>query len=99
MRSVSAAGPASTVEGCRKSSKIYKNSPCPQFLMYYSGVPGDMIKGRSYEVTASKIFSRAGKLYIIASRLKDLSTEKITQLRDSSCMPLSKGRRLKRSMN
>jgi len=99
MRSVSAAAPSLTVVGCRNSSEIYKTRLCPQLFYVSFRYACEYDKGRSYEVIVSKFSSRDGKLYRIASRLKDLSTGKITQFRDSSCMLQRKGRRLKRGMN
>lgn len=99
MRSVSAAAPSLTVVGCRKSSEIFKTRLCPQLFYVSFRYACEYDKGRSYEVIVSKFSSRDVKLYIIASRLKNLSTGKITQLRDSSCMLLRKGRRPERGMN
>ena len=55
--------------------------------------------GKDYKVVGSQFFSRDGNHYLIASRIKDLDTGKITHLRDSSCMPLWKGRRMKGGAN
>ena len=78
-------------------SKNYQVITAPPWYIAQEGI--ELRPGSSYEVTGSKFISRDGNPYIIASHLKDLSTGKITQLRDSSCMPLWKGRRMKRSMN
>jgi hypothetical protein len=78
-------------------SKNYQVITAPPWYIAQEGI--ELRPGSSYEVTGSKFIARDGNPYIIASRLKDLSTGKITQLRDSSCMPLWKGRRMKRSMN
>ncbi len=78
-------------------SKNYQVITAPPWYIAQEGI--ELRPGSSYEVTGSKFISRDGNPYIVASRLKDLSTGKITQLRDSSCMPLWKGRRMKRGMN
>lgn len=81
----------------RTGARDYQVITAPPWYLVQEGV--DLRPGRSYEVTGSKFFSRDGNLYIIACRLKDLSTGKVTQLRDSSSKPLWKGRRMKRGMN
>jgi hypothetical protein len=79
------------------SSKNYQVITAPPWYIAQEGI--ELKPGNPYEVTGSKFISRDGNLYIIASRLKDLSTGKITQLRDSSFIPLWKGKRMKRGMN
>ncbi len=59
----------------------------------------ELKSGSFYEVTGSKYVAKDGTTYIIASNLKDLSTGKIFRLRDSACMPLWKGQRMRRGMN
>jgi hypothetical protein len=78
-------------------TKDYRVITAPPWYIAQEGI--ELRPGRLYEVTGSKYFSRDGNLYIIASRLKDFSTGRITQLRDSSCMPRWKGSRMKRGMN
>ena len=77
--------------------KNYQVITAPPWYIAQEGI--ELKLGSSYEVTGSKFISREGTLYIIASHLKDLSTGKVTQLRDSFCMPLWKGKRMKRGMN
>ena len=77
-------------------TKDYRVITAPQWYIAHEGI--ELRPGRLYEVTGSKYFSRDGNLYIIASRLKDFSTGRITQFRDSSCMPRWKGKRM-RGMN
>lgn len=79
------------------SSKNYQVITAPPWYIAKEGI--ELMPGRSYEVTGSKFFSRDGKIYIIASRLKDLSTGKVIQLRDSSCMPRWRGGRMNRGLN
>lgn len=77
--------------------KNYQVITAPPWYIAQEGI--ELKLGSSYEVTGSKFISRDGNLYIIASHLRDLSTGKTTQLRDSFCMPLWKGKRMKRGMN
>jgi len=81
----------------KSGSKNYQVMTAPPWYIAQEGI--ELRPGRLYEVTGSKYFSHDGNLYIIASRLKDFSTGRITQLRDSSCMPRWKGSRMKRGMN
>jgi hypothetical protein len=78
-------------------AKDYQIITAPPWFIAREGI--ELTPGRSYEVTGSKYISGDGNLYIIASRLKDLSTGKISQLRDSSCKPLWRGRGMRRGTN
>jgi hypothetical protein len=66
----------------------------PRWYLQQSDI--ELKTGTSYEVTGSKYIARDGILYVVASRLKNLSTGGITTLRDSSGMPLWKGHRMRR---
>lgn len=70
-------------------SKEYRVVTAPPWYIAREGI--DLRKGTSYEVTGSKYISSDGNLYIIASRLKDLSSGKKIQLRDASYIPLWRG--------
>jgi hypothetical protein len=50
-------------------------------------------KGASYEIKGSKLVSRDGALFLIAGTLKDLTTGKVTRLRDENNRPLWRGGR------
>ncbi len=78
-------------------NKDYRVVTAPPWYIAREGI--GFKAGTSYEVTGSKYVSRDGNLYIIASRLKNLSTGKTTLLRDSSCMPLWKRRMMRRGFN
>ncbi len=77
--------------------KDYRVVTAPPWYIAREGI--EFRSGISYEVTGSKYIARDGNLYIVASRLKNLSTGKITPLRDSSCMPLWKGRMMRRGFS
>ncbi len=81
----------------KTGSKDYKIITAPPWFIVQKGI--ELNLGKSYEVVGSQFFSRDGNQYLIASRIKDLDTGKITQLRDSSYMPLWKGRRMKGGAN
>jgi hypothetical protein len=81
----------------KTGGKDYKVITAPPWFIVQKGI--ELSPGKSYEVVGSQFFSRDGNRYLIASRIKDLDTGKITQLRDSSCMPLWKGRRMKGGAN
>ena len=49
--------------------------------------------GDSYEVKGSKFMSGDGALYLMAGTLKDLTTGKVTKLRDADNRPLWRGGR------
>ena len=80
----------------KSGNKDYKIVTAPAWYIAREGV--EFKDGTSYEVTGSKYISRDGNLYIVASRLKNLSTGMITLLRDSSCMPLW-GRMMRRGFS
>ncbi len=73
----------------RSGSKDYKVVTAPPWYIARQGI--NLTPGTSYEVTGSKYISADGNLYIIAGRLKDLSTGNVVQLRDASYMPLWRG--------
>lgn len=81
----------------KSGNKDYKIVTAPPWYIVREGI--EFKYGTSYEVTGSKYIARDGNLYIIASRLKNLSTGMITPLRDSSCMPLWKGRMMRRGLS
>jgi len=81
----------------QSGSKDYKVITAPPWYLAQEGIA--LTEGTAYEVTGSKYIARDGNLYIVASRLKNLSTGKISSFRDSSCMPLWKGHRMRRGMN
>jgi hypothetical protein len=76
--------------------RAYKVVTAPPWFIAQEGM--ELRPGGSYEVTGSKFISDDGTLYIIASRIEDLSTGKITFLRDTSCMPRWRGRGMMRGM-
>ena len=78
----------------QSGNKGYTVIIAPRWYLQQSGI--ELKAGTSYEVTGSKYIARDGKLYIIASRLKNLAAGGITPLRDSSGMPLWKGHRMRR---
>ena len=78
----------------QSGSKRYSIITAPPWYLQQSGL--ELKTGTSYEVTGSKYIARDGILYVVASRLKNLSTGGITTLRDSSGMPLWKGHRMRR---
>jgi hypothetical protein len=81
----------------KSGNKDYKVITAP--LWYLAQERIELATGTAYEVTGSKYIARDGNYYIIAGRLKNLSTGKISSLRDSSCTPLWKGHRMRRGFN
>jgi hypothetical protein len=81
----------------QSGSRDYRVVTAPPWYLAQEGI--ELKTGTSYEVTGSKIFARDGNIYIVASRIKDFSTGKIIQLRDSSCKPLWRGRGTRKGMN
>jgi hypothetical protein len=81
----------------KSGNKDYKVITAPLWYLAQEGI--ELAAGTAYEVTGSKYIARDGNHYIIAGRLKNLSTGKISSLRDSSCMPLWKGHRMRRGLN
>jgi len=81
----------------QSGSKDYKVITAPLWYLNQEGI--EITAAIAYEVTGSKYIARDGTLYIVAGRLKNLSTGKISLLRDSSCMPLWKGHRMGRGVN
>ena len=77
--------------------KDYRVVTAPPWYIDREGI--EFRSGISYEVTGSKYIARDGNIYIVASRLKNLSTGKITPFRDSSGMPLWKGRMMRRGFS
>jgi hypothetical protein len=88
-------GPAIVI--LKSGNRDYKVVTAPPWYIAGEGI--EFKAGTPYEVTGSKYIARNGNLYIVASRLKNLSTGKITPLRDSSCMPLWKGRMMRRGFS
>ncbi|HSB30048.1 MAG TPA: hypothetical protein VLD55_00440, partial [Candidatus Sulfobium mesophilum] len=56
--------------------KDYRVVTAPPWYIIREGI--EFRLGISYEVTGSKYIARDGNIYIVASRLKDLSSGKIT---------------------
>jgi hypothetical protein len=81
----------------QSGNKEHKVITAPLWYLAQEGI--DLASGTAYEVTGSKYIARDGNFYIVASRLKNLSTGKTLSLRDSSCMPLWKGHRMRRGFN
>ena len=81
----------------QSGNKDYKVITAPLWYLTQEGI--ELAAGTAYEVTGSKYIARNGNHYIVAGRLKNLSTGKISLLRDSSCMPLWRGHRMKRGLN
>ncbi len=81
----------------KSGKKDYRVVTAPPWYIAREGI--EFKAGTFYEVTGSIYIARDGNLYIVASRLKNLSTGMITPLRDSSCMPLWKGRRMMRGFS
>ena len=78
----------------QSANRDYKVVTAPWWYIAQEGIRFEA--GAEFEVTGSKYIAPDGVSYIIASRLKNLSTGKITPLRDSSGMPLWKGRMMRR---
>jgi len=78
----------------KSGNRDYKVVTGPPWYLAQEGI--ELKVGTSYEVTGSKFIARDGNVYIAASRLKDLSTGSVWRLRDSSCMPLWKGRGMRK---
>ncbi len=78
-------------------NKDYKVVTAPPWYLAQQGI--DLTSGTSYEVTGSKYIAGDGNIYIIAFSLKNLSTGKISALRDSSFRPLWRGQHMRRGMN
>ncbi|HMK61328.1 MAG TPA: hypothetical protein VK452_09335 [Dissulfurispiraceae bacterium] len=81
----------------RAGAKDYRVITGPPWFISEQGF--EFQRGRLYEITGSKFFSRDGQLLLVASRMKDLSTGKVIRFRDSDCMPVWKGRRMMRGMH
>jgi hypothetical protein len=81
----------------KSGNKEHKVITGPAWYLAQEGI--ELSAGTAYDVTGSRYIAPNGNLYIIASRLKNLSTGKISLLRDSSCMPLWRGHRMKRGFN
>ncbi len=81
----------------KSGNRYYKIVTAPPWYIAREGI--EFRNGTSYEVTGSKYIARDGNLYIVASSLKNLTTGLIIPLRDSSCMPLWKGRMMRRGFN
>ncbi len=81
----------------QSGNKDYKIITAPAWYLAQEGI--EFTAGTAYELTGSKYTARDGNLYIVAGRLKNLSTGRISSLRDSSCMPLWKGHRMRRGLN
>jgi hypothetical protein len=81
----------------KSGNKDYRIVTAPPWFIAREGL--EFKAGTSYKVTGSKYIARDGNLYIVASRLKNLSTGESASLRDSSCMPLWKGRMMRRGFN
>lgn len=75
-------------------NKDYRVITGPQWYIAQQEI--ELTAGTSFEVTGSKYINRDGNLFIVASRLKNLSTGKIVPLRDPFGMPLWRGRGMKR---
>lgn len=81
----------------QSANKEYKVITAPPWYIAQEGI--ELRAGDSYEITGSKYIAGDGNLYIVASRLRDLSTGKIIPLRDSYYMPLWKGHSMRRGLN
>jgi len=78
----------------KSGKKEYRVVTAPPWYIAGKGI--EFKTGTSYEIIGSKYISAEGRLYIVANRLRDLSSGAIISLRDSSCMPLWRGRRMMR---
>lgn len=78
----------------QSANRDYKVVTAPWWYISQEGIRFEI--GADFEVTGSKYIAPDGVSYIIASRLKNLSTGKITPLRDSAGMPLWRGRMMRR---
>ncbi len=76
------------------ANRDYRVVTAPWWYIAQEGIRFET--GAEFEVTGSKYIAPDGFSYIVASRLKNLSTGKITPLRDSAGMPLWKGRMMRR---
>lgn len=75
-------------------SRNYKVITGPPWYIFREGI--ELKAGAACEVTGSKYIARDGNLYLVASRIKDLTTGKTILLRDSSGMPFWRGRGMMR---
>ena len=81
----------------QSDKKNYRVVTAPQWYIAGEGI--EFKTGTSYEVTGSTYIGSDGNMRIVASRLKNLSSGKVTRLRDTSCMPKWAGRRMMRGLN
>lgn len=89
--------PGPLIVKLRQKSRVYNVVMAPPWYLLREQV---MIReGIELEVTGSKYFGKDGSLFLMARQIRDLSTGKVTVLRDSHCRPLWHGHRMQRGRN